>query len=141
MYKRILLALDTTAADKRLVAHVIRLAQEQKSDDLLLLHVADGWAARHFDELQLAESEEMRQDRAYLEKLAEEFRAAGLNARIHLALGEPPAEIVKVSADEHCDLIVMTSHGHRLLADVVLGSTIEHVRHHTHVPLLVVPPE
>ena len=140
MYKTILLALDTTASDRTLLAHVSQLAKVHQSK-LLLLHVADGWAARHFDELSLAESEEMKTDRAYLESAAAELRDQGLEVSTHLALGNPPSEILKIVESRCCDLIAMTTHGHRLLADLFLGSTIEAVRHKTHVPLLIVRSE
>jgi manganese transport protein len=140
MYHRILLALDTTAADKALLAHVIELAKLHGSK-LLLLHVADGWVARHFDELQLAESEEMKEDKAYLNKAADELRGHGLEVTTHLALGDPPGEILKIATREQCDLIAMTTHGHRFLADLMLGSTIDAVRHKAHIPLLIVRAE
>jgi manganese transport protein len=111
-----------------------KLAQSQ----LLLLHVADGWAARHFDDLKLAESEEMRADREYLEKTAAALRADGLTVSTHLALGEPPREIIKTAEREHCDLIAMTTHGHRFIADLIFGSTIHEVRHGTNIPVLLV---
>ena len=140
MYKKILVALDTTAGDKALLAHVAQLAALCKAS-LLLLHVADGWAARHFDSLKLAESEEMKSDRAYLEAAAEELRAKGVDVRTHLAHGEPPREILKTADSEGCDLIAMATHGHRFIADMILGSTIDPVRHRAHVPLLVVRAE
>jgi nucleotide-binding universal stress UspA family protein len=140
MYNKILLALDATAADRALLAHVSQLAKLLGAR-LLLVHVAEGWAARHFDELSLAESEEMKSDRAYLESCAAALRQQGLEVDIHLALGEPPTEILKIVAEHACDLIAMTTHGHRFLADLVLGSTIEAVRHKTHVPLLIVRAE
>src|SRR5262245_46666388 len=137
MYQKILLALDATSADQALLHHIRELAKVHGSR-LLLVHVADGWAARHFDELQLAESEEMQKDKAYLMRAADDLRAAGLKVETHLALGNPPTEILKAAESQQCDLIAMTSHGHRFLADVVLGSTIEPVRHKTHIPLLIV---
>lgn len=137
MYERILLALDTTDSDRTLLAHVAELARVHGSK-LLLLHVADGWAARHYDSLRLAESEEMKADRAYLDNVAANLRHQGFEVATHLALGDPPIEIVKVSESYRCDLIAMTSHGHRFLADIVLGSTIPAVRHQAHVPLLIV---
>ncbi|HEY7090108.1 MAG TPA: universal stress protein [Tepidisphaeraceae bacterium] len=137
MYHKILLALDATSADRTLLAHIVDLAKFHGSK-LLLVHVADGWAARHFDALKLAESEEIKEDRAYLERVAGELKAQGLEVTTRLAMGNPPDEILKTSAAEQCDLIAMTSHGHRFLADIVLGSTIEAVRHRTHTPLLIV---
>jgi manganese transport protein len=137
MYKKILVALENGRADATLLAHVAKLAAGVGSE-LLLLHVADGWAARNFDQLKLAESEEMRADGDYLEKTAATLRAQGLKADTLLALGSPPAEIVKVAISSGCDLIAMASHGHKLIGDLIYGSTIDKVRHETKVPLLVV---
>ena len=137
MYQRILVALENSRSDQALLPHVEKLATLLRSE-LLLVHVADGWAARHFDRLKLAESEEMKADRAYLEEAATKLRAAGLQVRVHLALGDPPAEILKAADAEKCDLIAMTTHGHRLIGDIIYGSTIEQVRHKATVPLLVV---
>ena len=53
-------------------------------------------------------------------------------------MGNPPDEIIKTAEREGCDLIAMTSHGHRFIADLILGSTIDEVRHRTNVPILVV---
>ena len=137
MYQRILVALENSRADQALLPHIEKLASLLHSQ-LLLVHVADGWAARHYDRLHLAESEEMKADRHYLEDTAESLRAAGLEVSVHLALGDPPKEILKTAETEKCDLIAMTTHGHRLLGDILHGSTIEQVRHRATVPLLVV---
>ena len=136
MYQKILVALENGPADETILPHVAELAQHLGST-LLLLHVADGWAARNFNKFELAESEEMKEDRAYLEKTADALRAENLVVTTHLALGNPPTEILKTALEEKCDLIAMTSHGHRLVGDLVHGSTITHVRHHTNIPLLV----
>jgi nucleotide-binding universal stress UspA family protein len=138
MYRRILIALDTTKDDAGVLAHIGQLVADG-SPRIVLIHVADGWAARHFETLKLVESEEMKADRAYLEKCAAEMRSAGFEVEVLLACGDPPAEILKAAADHRCDLIAMSSHGHRFLADMVLGSTIEAVRHRAAVPLLIVP--
>jgi nucleotide-binding universal stress UspA family protein len=137
MYRKILVALDHTDADETLIPHVADLARLCGAE-LLLLHVADGFTARNYHQLNLAESEEMREDREYLEAIAGRLGAAGLSARPLLALGQPPVEILKSAATEHCDLIALTSHGHRLIGDILLGSTIDYVRHRTEIPMLVV---
>ena len=137
MYQKILIALDNSPPEQALLDHVARLAVRLQSR-LLLLHVADGWVARNYDALQLAESEEMKEDRAYLDQIATRLRAQGLEVTTRLALGDPPQEILKVAGEENCDLIAMTTHGHRLVGDLLLGSTIEAVRHQSHIPILVV---
>ena len=140
MYGKILVALENGPADRTLIPHIQELATRLGSR-LLLVHVADGWAARHFERLQLAESEEMKADRLYLEEVAERFHSAGLTVETHLALGDPPQEILKTAVREKCDLIAMTTHGHRLLGDVLFGCTITHVRHRTSIPMLLVRAE
>jgi manganese transport protein len=137
MYRKILVALDATAADQSLLPHVGELARHFKSH-LLLVHVADGWAARNFNQLKLAESEEMKADQKYLEEAAVKLRAQGLEVSHQLALGDPPAEILKTAEQENCDLIAMTTHGHRLIGDLLFGSTITAVRHRATVPVLLV---
>ncbi len=137
MYKRILVALENGRADETLVPHITELARRLGSE-LLLVHVADGWAARNFDQLKLAESDEMKADRAYLASIAARLQGAGFTVATELALGNPPTEILKTAQARECDLIAMTSHGHKLLGDFFLGSTIDKVRHNTAVPILVV---
>ena len=137
MYKKILVALENGEADKRLLPHVSQLAR-QVGAELILLHVADGWAARNFEQLKLAESAEMKADSEYLENTAAQLRSTGLQVDTLLALGNPPNEIVKIAAQSGCDLIALASHGHKLIGDIVHGSTIDKVRHNTTVPLLVI---
>jgi len=137
MYRKILVALENDKADTSLLPHVAKLAGIVGAE-LLLLHVADGWAARNYDQLKLAESEEIKADRAYLESTATALREKGLSVETALAMGNPPQEILKVSVEQGCDLIAMTSHGHKLIGDIFYGSTIEKVRHNTAIPILVV---
>lgn len=137
MYKKILIALDNSPADDSILPHVAELASHFGSE-ILLLHVADGFAARCFDQLKLAESDEIKADRAYLEKTAADLRAKNLRVELKLAMGNPPTEILKTAEDEQCDLIALAGHGHRLFGDLFHGSTITEVRHKTSIPLLVI---
>ena len=140
MYQKILVTLDTSASDPEILSAVTSLAAMMKSE-LLLLHVADGWVARNFNQLKLAESEEMKADRAYLNEAAGNLRILGLTVSTHLALGDPATEILKTAVLEQCDLIAMTSHGHRFIGDIIYGSTINEVRHRTTIPVLLVRAE
>jgi nucleotide-binding universal stress UspA family protein len=137
MYTRILVPLEHSAADEHILAHVRQLAREQGAS-VVLMHVADGWAARNALPLKLRESEEMREDRAYLERLAAELTAAGLPAEAVLAGGDPAREIIEAAERERCDLIAMATHGHKLIEDILYGSVASQVRHGTEIPVLLV---
>lgn len=137
MYNRVLVALENTPYDATIVDHVRRLAKCCKSS-VVLIHVADGWAARNMRHLDLRESEEMRDDRAYLERLCADLINDGFEAEAVLASGDPGSEIAAAAEREGCDLIAMATHGHRFLEDVVRGSVANEVRHRTTVPVLLV---
>src|SRR5437868_14891911 len=136
MYHHILVPLENTSADRTILDHVKLLARITGAK-LLLVHVADGWVARNFDQLQLAESEEMKQDRAYLEKRSRELTSEGFSCDAVLALGEPSDEIIKLTREKDVDLIAMTTHGHRLISDILYGATADKVRHEVDVPVLL----
>jgi nucleotide-binding universal stress UspA family protein len=137
MYSHILIAIEHSDADRTVLEHVRQLAKLTGAS-LLLVHVADGWAARAFDELKLRESEEIRDDRAYLDQICQDLVAAGFNARVRLAMGDPATELVKVANEEHVDLIAMSTHGHRFLNDLLRGATADRVRHNVVVPVLMI---
>lgn len=136
MYRRILVPLEHSRTDRCILGHVAQLAAHCGAS-VVLIHVADGWVARSFRELDLRESEEMRRDRAYLEAECEALAAAGIAADAVLAGGDPAKEICAAAEREGCDLIAMGTHGHRFLADVVYGSVANGVRHLTRVPVLL----
>jgi nucleotide-binding universal stress UspA family protein len=137
MYSNILVAIEHSAADRTVLDHVRQLATLTRAS-LLLVHVADGFAARHFEELKLRESEEIRSDREYLEQLGEQLRAQGFSTRTRLAMGDPATQLVKVAREENVDLIAMSTHGHRFLNDLLRGSTADRVRHNVAVPVLMI---
>lgn len=136
MYQRILVAIEHSKADETILGHVEQLARLSGAS-LLLVHVADGWVARHFDDLTLRESEEMREDRAYLEQLAARLNAAGLPTKAKLVLGDPATELINAAGEERVDLIAMSTHGHRFLNDLIRGTTVDRVRHEVKVPVLL----
>ncbi len=136
MYKHILIPLENSSADETILTHIRPLARIAGAK-LLLVHVADGWVARNFNQLQLAESEEMKQDGAYLEKRVRELTAEGFSCDAVLALGEPSDEIVKLAREKNVDLIAMTTHGHRFITDILYGATVDKVRHEVEVPVLL----
>ena len=136
MYHRILIPLENSPADDTILAHIKALAR-MTGAKLLLVHVSDGWVARNFNQLKLAESEEMKEDRAYLEKRSRELAAEGFSCEAVLALGEPSDEIIKLAREKDVDLIAMTTHGHRFVSDILYGATADKVRHQVDVPVLL----
>jgi len=134
MYDTILVTLDGTATDSAIIEHVKQLAKLAHSR-LVLLHVADGWAARTYG--RDAVSPEISEDTAYLNRVREEFTSAGIPTDAELAYGEPADEIVKWVKQKGCDLVAMSTHGHRFLADMFLGTTATRVQHRISVPVLL----
>lgn len=137
MYKRILVPLEHSPYDETILAHIRKLALHCGAS-LVLIHVADGWAARNVRQLHLRESEEMREDREYLEQIAESLEAEGVAAECVLAAGNPGAEIAEAATRENCDLIAMSTHGHRFFSDLFYGSVAESLRHRCMIPILLV---
>ena len=136
MYTRILVPVENRESDHTILRHIRQLAKLTQAK-LTLVHVADGWAARNFDRFDLQESEEMKQDRQYLADLSGELRAEGYEVDAILALGDPATEIIKLARSQPIDLIAMSTHGHRLVGDLLLGSTADKVRHQVDVPVLL----
>jgi nucleotide-binding universal stress UspA family protein len=135
MYQTILVTLDTTPTDRAIIKHVKALASMLESH-VVLLHVADGWAARTFGPDAL--SPEITEDKSYLEQVRREFQSAGVQVDAFLAYGDPVKEIVRWVHEKHCDLVAMSTHGHRFLADIFLGTTATRVQHSIDVPVLLI---
>ncbi len=138
MYQRILVPLDHTEYDEVILAHVRKLASLCGGSSIVLIHVADGWAARNIKELDLRESEEMKSDREYIEQIADTLESEGFKVEALLAGGDPAREIAAAGERERCDLIAMATHGHRGLADVLRGSVASELRHISMLPVLMV---
>ena len=137
MYKRILIPLDHSQTDNTILHHVRPLAKLTGAQ-LILVHVADGYAARYQKQLNLEDSEEIRTDRDYLKQKETELKKEGFSVKALLATGEPSNEILAVVESEKCDLIAMSTHGHRFLQDIIFGSVAESIRHRTGVPVLMI---
>jgi nucleotide-binding universal stress UspA family protein len=135
LYRTVLVTLDTTPSDRAIIEHVKRLARTVRAERLVLLHVADGWAARAFGAEAI--SPEIDEDTAYLRQVQREFESEGLKAQVELAFGDPATEIVRWIEREGCDLVAMSTHGHRFLADLFLGTTAIRVQHRISVPVLL----
>src|SRR3954464_13485189 len=138
MYQRILVPVENSPYDQAALAPMRKLARTCNDASIVLIHVADGWAARNINQLDLRESEEMRSDREYIEAMAESLEQEGFQAEAILAGGDPAREIAACAQRENCDLIAMATHGHRGLSDVLRGSVASELRHISMLPVLMV---
>lgn len=137
MYDTILVPLDNSPTDEIILRHIRPLARLCGSR-LVLIHVADGHAARNQSQLNLADSEEIRDDHAYLAARRDELAGEGFGVTFHLPRGDPATEILRIAGEEHVDLIAMGTHGHGLIKDAILGTVANEVRHRTCTPVLLV---
>ncbi|HEX3106062.1 MAG TPA: universal stress protein [Terriglobales bacterium] len=134
MYKTILVTVDGTPTDRAIIDHVKQLAKLSQGR-VIVLHVADGWAARTYG--RDAVSREITDDTEYLKKVRTEFEGAGISADAELAYGDPSKEIIHWVKQKGCDLVAMSTHGHRFFADLFLGTTANRVQHNVSVPVLL----
>jgi nucleotide-binding universal stress UspA family protein len=134
MYKTILVTVDGTPTDRAIIDHVKQLAKLTHGR-VVLLHVADGWAARTYG--RDAVSPEIAEDTDYLKQVRSEFEASGISADAELAYGDPAKEIIRWVKQKGCDLVAMSTHGHRFFADLFLGTTASRVQHNVSVPVLL----
>lgn len=137
MYRTILVPLDNSATDEVILAHIRLLAKEMGSR-LILMHVADGFVARNQEQLNLEDSQEIREDRDYLARRRGELEADGFTVRTLLGMGSPAKQLAAAAASEQADLIAMATHGHTGVNDLILGSVASALRHMTDVPVLMV---
>jgi nucleotide-binding universal stress UspA family protein len=134
MYKTILVTLDGTPTDRAIIEYIKLLAKLADSR-VILLHVADGWAARTYGPD--AVSPEIADDKAYLQSVKAELQSKDIPVDTEMAYGDPAREITKWVEQKHCDLVAMSTHGHRFLADLFLGTTATRVQHNVKVPVLL----
>lgn len=136
MYHRILVPVENSPADDTILEHVSALA-DLTGASLVLVHVADGFAARHFEDLKLRESEEIKTDRAYLAQVAARMTTPTREVTTMLRMGDPATEIIRAATDAQADLIAMSTHGHRFFNDLLRGTTADRVRHEVKIPVLL----
>ena len=135
MYRHILIPLENSKSDRAILEHIRPLAQMAHAR-LTLIHVADGFMARN--QKRLGASVEMQEDWEYLKKCESELQSEGFEVNAILECGEPVRQILAVAERENCDLIAMSTHGHRFLSDFILGSVATDLRHRTRIPVLLV---
>ena len=138
---------------KPMPVHAIAVAVEHTDGDAEILSAAISMARSHDAHVTLIhivetpgtmiyghESDSLHgtEDQTYLEELARELDEHQIE--VHTILGHGPRVegIVKAVRDAKFDMLVMGSHGHRAVADLFYGATVDSVRHALDIPILVV---
>jgi len=133
--RRVAIALELGPADPAVIEHVRALPLPAESE-LVLMHVVESAAGRYlWPETGDAEA---REDLATLESLADEFRTRGRKASVRLGFGSVKPELARLVTESGADLLITGAHGHRLLGDLIHGSTTSGLRHLVRVPVLTV---
>lgn len=133
--KHIAAALGRDESDTAIISRALSLAKTEKAM-LTLIHVADS-AVAHVYATDVYD-EHTRDDENYLLQIADELRSTGVAVEIALAYGDPAKALVTFATSHKVDILVMGSHGHRLLGDMLWGETVDPVRHRVDIPVLVV---
>jgi manganese transport protein len=134
-FARIGVALEATDRDSGILAQAVPMAKQHDSE-LILIHVAEGMGPRFWSSESV--DEEVRSDKAYLERLHDEIEAQGLKVEIKLGFGEPAAELVRLAEETKLNLLVLGTHGHRFPQDILFGATATRVRHRLKIPVFMV---
>jgi manganese transport protein len=133
--KHIAAALGRDPGDSAIVSQALSLAKHEGAL-LTLIHVVDTALAHVYSGDTY--DEHARDDEQYLQEIADQVRPTGVVVEIALAYGHPSKELVAFARAHHVDMLVMGSHGHRLLGDLLWGETVDPVRHKVDIPVLVV---
>ncbi|MBB2151303.1 Nramp family divalent metal transporter [Pedobacter gandavensis] len=133
-YSRIGITVDFSKNDRNTIRHA--LIQGGKKANYYLIHVVETAAARYHGEAAL--DAETLSDAENLEKYRANLKELGYKSTAHIGYGGTVAAIVDISKQNDLELLVMGAHGHQGLKDLILGTTVNSVRHKVTIPVLIV---
>ncbi|MBL7896019.1 MAG: Nramp family divalent metal transporter [Bacteroidia bacterium] len=133
-YKKIAITVDFSSSDNKAINKAIMLGG--KKAEYVLVHVLESTNAVVYGEDSF--DMEREQDYQYLKKYQDQLSEKGFVSHLALTYGNPKTAIPKSVSAHHCDMLVMGTHGHKTFKDILLGTTIEDVRHNISVPLVLV---
>ena len=136
IYKHIAITIDFSKNDNDCLRHAIM--QGGKRANYTLIHVVETAGARYYGK-QVMDSE-TQSDADNLNQYVTALENLGYRAQAQIGYGNPASAIAKIVNEEGVDFIVMGSHGHKALKDLIFGTTVNSVRHMVNVPVLVVKP-
>jgi manganese transport protein len=134
IYSRIAITVDFSNVDKHVINNALAIGNQ--SAEYLLIHIVEtaGALVMGAD----IEDYETSSDQQNLERYAADLRQRGYRINIELGYGNPKKSIPKIVKSFNAELLVMGSHGHQMIKDLILGTTIDAVRHSVKIPVLVV---
>jgi len=132
--RRICVTVDFSPTDQSAIDAA--LATGGQEAHYVLIHVVESAVANYIG--QQSRDYETLSDTANLEAYVAQLANLGYQASFKVGYGGVVKAIAKLTGEAEADLLVMGAHGHRGLKDVVLGATVDSVRHHVKVPVLIV---
>ena len=136
VYHNIAVTIDFSANDTECIRNAIM--QGGKKANYTLIHVVETAGARYYGGQVM--DHETQSDLDNLEIYIKTLTDLGYHAKPHIGFGSAASEIAKFVNNNDVDFIVMGSHGHKALKDLIFGTTVNSVRHKVNVPVLVVKP-
>lgn len=134
VYKKVVVALDFSNNDLKLISHAI--GQGNKNTSYVLIHIVESAASR------LMEKDtydmETRKDQEHLDSYVQQLKEKGISSVALLGFNDRAKEIIRLIKESNGDMLVIGAHGHRGIKDLIYGETIETVRHELKIPVLVV---
>lgn len=133
-YKKIAITVDFSFADSQAISHA--LSQGGKNAEYMLIHIVETAGARMME----SEIDDMETslDKISIEKYTQSLREKGYNIQSILGFGNPKKSIPEIVNKSGADLLVMGAHGHTGIKDILFGTTLDSVRHHVKIPVLIV---
>lgn len=136
-YNHIAITIDFSNNDRECIRHAIM--QGHKHAKYTLIHVVETAGARYYGTEVM--DHETQSDVDNLNIYVRSLTDIGYKAEARIGFGTAAAAIAKIVNDEYIDFIVMGSHGHKAIKDLIFGTTVNSVRHLVNVPVLVVKPQ
>lgn len=144
--KTIIAALDFSNSTDGILAMSTELAKAHGAD-LHLLHVLEpeptytayGFTPDEFPAIHAFQQEARKRSEAKLAELVDRVKGEVVAAQSHIVEGSPLQGILDMVKKLDADLVVLGSHGHGVVASLLLGSVAEGMVRKATVPTLVVP--
>lgn len=131
--ERILIPIDFSSFDKIAINQALQIGGNTAS--YVLVHVVETVAARYSGKQ--SDDQETRTDKEELELFVSELKKNNFKTESIIGYGNPAKAIAEIATTEKVDLIVMAAHGHKGIKDLLLGSTLDSLRHRVKIPVLI----